>query len=102
MARVDAGPTTITIAWLSFTKPTRDGFGEGLIALGAADPRVVVLCADLTESTRVLGFKKAYPDRFVQLGVSEQSMASLAAGMALGGKIPFIASYAMFSPGRNW
>lgn len=83
-------------------KPTRDGYGEGLVEAGKKDPRVVVLCADLTESTRSLAFKKTFPDRFVQLGVSEQSMASIAAGMALAGKIPFISSYAMFSPGRNW
>jgi transketolase len=83
-------------------KPTRDGFGDALVELGKKDKRVVVFCADLTESTRVLAFKNAFPERFIQLGVSEQSMASLASGMALAGKIPFIASYAMFSPGRNW
>jgi len=83
-------------------KPTRDGFGEGLVEAGRRNKNVVVLCADLTESTRVLGFKQAFPERFIQLGVSEQSMASIAAGLALAGKIPFIASYAMFSPGRNW
>ncbi len=82
--------------------PTRDGYGTGLIEAGKRDKQVVVLCADLTESTRSLGFKQAYPDRFVQLGVSEQSMAAIAAGMALAGKIPFISSYACFSPGRNW
>ncbi len=82
--------------------PTRDGYGEGLVQAGAEDGRVVALCADLSESTRTLGFKKAFPERFVQLGVSEQSLASIAAGMALAGKIPFIASYACFSPGRNW
>lgn len=83
-------------------RPTRDGFGEGLIAAGKADENIVVLCADLTESTRVDGFKKAFPERFVQMGVSEQSLAAIAAGMALAGKTPFIASYACFSPGRNW
>ncbi|MBF8280496.1 MAG: 1-deoxy-D-xylulose-5-phosphate synthase, transketolase [Candidatus Magasanikbacteria bacterium] len=83
-------------------KPTRDGYGQGLIEAGRANPKVVVLCADLTESTRSLGFKKEFPDRFVQIGVSEQSMAVIAAGMALAGKIPFISSYAVFSPGRNW
>lgn len=83
-------------------RPTRDGFGEGLVLAGNADARVVVLCADLTESTRTEGFKNAYPERFVQMGVSEQSLAAIAAGMALAGKIPFIASYACFSPGRNW
>ena len=81
--------------------PTRNGYGDGLVLAGA-DPRVVVLCADLTESTRSLAFKQAFPDRFVQMGVSEQSMASIAAGMAMAGKIPFISSYACFSPGRNW
>jgi transketolase len=82
--------------------PTRNGFGEGLVQAGRRDKNVVVLCADLTESTRVLAFKEAFPDRFVQLGVSEQSMPSIAAGMAMAGKVPFIASYACFSPGRNW
>jgi transketolase len=83
-------------------RPTRDGFGEGLVLAGKADRNVVALCADLTESTRVLAFKNEFPERFVQLGVSEQSLASIAAGMAMAGKIPFIASYASFSPGRNW
>ncbi|TAL51243.1 transketolase family protein [Patescibacteria group bacterium] len=82
--------------------PTRDGFGEGLVEAGKGNKNIVVLCADLTESTRVLAFKQAYPDRFVQMGVSEQSMASIAAGMAMAGKMPFISSYACFSPGRNW
>lgn len=83
-------------------KPTRDGYGQGLVLAGEADKRVVVLCADLTESTRSLAFKQKFPNRFVQLGVAEQSMAAIAAGMAMGGKIPFISSYAVFSPGRNW
>ncbi|MFA5947183.1 MAG: transketolase C-terminal domain-containing protein [Patescibacteria group bacterium] len=82
--------------------PTRDGFGEGLVIAGKASPDVMVLCADLTESTRAQSFKLAFPDRFVQMGVSEQSLAAIAAGMALAGKIPFICSYACFSPGRNW
>lgn len=82
--------------------PTRNGYGEGLVEAGKKDKRVIVLCADLTESTRSLAFKETFPDRFVQLGVSEQSMASIAAGMAITGKIPFISSYACFSPGRNW
>lgn len=82
--------------------PTRDGFGDGLVEVGKTHDNVVVLCADLTESTRAEAFKKAYPERFIQLGVSEQSLAAIAAGMALQGKIPFIASYACFSPGRNW
>ena len=82
--------------------PTRNGYGEGLVEAGKADKSIVVLCADLTESTRSLAFKEAFPDRFVQMGVSEQSMASIAAGMAMAGKTPFISSYACFSPGRNW
>lgn len=83
-------------------KPTRDGYGEGVVEAGKRDPNVVVCCADLTESTRSLAFKNAFPERFVQFGVSEQSLAAIAAGMAMAGKVPFISSYAMFSPGRNW
>ncbi len=82
--------------------PTRNGYGDGLVEAGRLDKNVMVLCADLTESTRSLTFKQKFPDRFVQLGVSEQSMASIAAGMSLAGKVPFISSYACFSPGRNW
>ncbi len=83
-------------------KPTRQGYGEGLVEAGADDERVVVLCTDLTESTRSNLFKDAYPKRFVQMGISEQAMAGIAAGMAIAGKTPFISSYAAFSPGRNW
>lgn len=83
-------------------KPTRDGYGQGMVAAGEMNNNVVVICADLTESTRSLAFKKKFPDRFVQMGVAEQSMAAIAAGMAMAGKIPFISSYAAFSPGRNW
>jgi transketolase len=82
--------------------PNRDGFGEGIKAAGERDKRVVALCGDLTESTRMSVFAEAFPERFVQVGVAEQSMASVASGMAAMGKIPFMASYAMFSPGRNW
>lgn len=80
----------------------RTGFGEGLVRAGEADERVVVLSADLTESAQAEAFKKKFPERFVELGVAEQNMASVASGMAAKGKIPFITSYAMFSPGRNW
>lgn len=83
-------------------KPTRDGYGMGVIAAAEKDPNVVVVCADLTESTRNLDFKKKFPDRFIQVGVHEQFLAAGAAGLALGGKIPFITSYAMFCPGRAW
>lgn len=81
---------------------TRQGYGEGLVALGEEDERVVVLCADLTESTKSDLFKKQFPDRFIEVGVAEQSLATIAAGMANYGKVPFISSYAAFSPGRNW
>ncbi|MDO8424083.1 MAG: transketolase C-terminal domain-containing protein [bacterium] len=82
--------------------PIRKGFGEGLLAAGEKDMRVVVLCADLTESAQAIYFKEKFPNRFIELGVAEQNMASVASGLAAMGKIPFITSYAMFSPGRNW
>ena len=82
--------------------PSRNGYGEGLIEAGKRDERVVALAADLTESTRTLPFAEIFPNRFIQVGITEQNMASVASGMAAMGKIPFIASYAMFSPGRNW
>ncbi|MDO8481774.1 MAG: transketolase C-terminal domain-containing protein [bacterium] len=82
--------------------PTRDGFGKGSVEAGKADSRVVVISADLAESTRADKFQKAFPDRFIDIGVAEQNMATVAAGMAGYGKIPFITSYATFSPGRNW
>ena len=80
----------------------RDGYGEALKALGQKLPRVVALTADLSESTRTNLFAEAFPERFIQCGVAEQNMASVASGLAAMGKIPFIASYAMFSPGRSW
>jgi transketolase len=82
-------------------KPTRDGFGVGLAQAAEQDPRIVALCADLTESTRMEEFKKKFPDRFVEVGVAEQNLAALASGFAAFGKVPFITSYATFSPGRN-
>ena len=83
-------------------KPTRDGYGNGLVELGGQNPNVVVLCADLAESTRSLWFKEKYPERYIEMGVAEQNMAAIAAGLAVSGKIPFVSSYAVFSPGRNW
>lgn len=80
----------------------RDGFGKGVVRAGEKNPNVMVVCADLSESTRALWFKEKFPERFLQIGVAEQNMASVASGLAAVGKIPFIASYAMFSPGRNW
>lgn len=82
--------------------PTRNGYGEGLVLAGEKDERVVALCADLTESTRTQYFKDKFPDRFVEIGVAEQLLATVASGMANYGKIPFISSYAVFSPGRNY
>ena len=83
-------------------KPTRDGYGQGIVAAGEANPNVVVLCADLTESTRADAFRAKFPERFFDVGVAEQNLATIAAGLGVSGKIPFISSYATFSPGRNW
>ena len=82
--------------------PTRDGFGTGVVEAGKEDSRVVVLCADLALSTCSEAFQKEFPERFIEMGVAEQNMATVASGMAAAGKIPFIASYAVFSPGRNY
>ena len=82
--------------------PIREGYGKGLLEAGEKDEKVVALCADLTESTKTLFFAEKFPERFVQIGVAEQNLATVASGMAAMGKIPFITSYAMFSPGRNW
>lgn len=83
-------------------KATRVGYGEGLVELGEKNPNVVVLTADLSESTQTEEFEKKYPDRFFECGVAEQNMAAIAAGLGITGKIPFISSYATFSPGKNW
>ena len=82
--------------------PTRDGFGNGVVEAATHDPRIMVLCADLSESTRAQWFEKEFPDRFIEAGISEQNMAAVAAGLAAAGKVPFMASYAMFNGGRNW
>ena len=82
--------------------PIRQGFGEGLLMAGEKNLQVVGLCADLTESTKMNLFSEKFPNRFIQMGVAEQNLASVASGLAAMGKIPFISSYAMFSPGRNW
>lgn len=83
-------------------RPTRDGYGEGLVIAGEENPNVAVLCADLTESTRSEAFARKFPDRFFEVGVAEQNLAAIASGLGVSGKIPFISSYATFSPGRNW
>lgn len=82
--------------------PIRQGFGEGLLEAGEKDSHVVALCADLTDSTKISLFKEKFPERFFEVGITEQNMSGVASGMAAMGKIPFMASYAMFSPGRNW
>jgi transketolase len=82
--------------------PIRKGFGEGLLILGEENKDVVGLCADLTDSTYMNLFRKKFPERFVEIGVAEQNLATVASGMSAMGKIPFISSYATFSPGRNW
>lgn len=83
-------------------EPTRAGFGRGLKLAGEKDEKIVALCADLTESTQMHHFKEAFPERFVEIGVAEQNLVTVASGMARAGKIPFTSSYAAFSPGRNW
>jgi transketolase len=82
--------------------PSRDGFGEGLIIAAQENPNVVGLCADLTESTRMDEFKKKFPERYFEVGVAEQNLVTVGSGLAAVGKIPFVSSYATFSPGRNW
>ena len=83
-------------------RATRDGFGDAMLALGEHNMEVVALCADVTESVRLALFKKKYPERYIELGVAEQNMAVVAAGLANYGKVPFMTTYAVFSPGRNW
>jgi len=82
--------------------PIRHGFGEGLLVAGEKNLQIVGLSADLTESTKMNLFSEKFPNRFIQVGVAEQNLAAVASGLAAMGKIPFISSYAMFSPGRNW
>jgi transketolase len=83
-------------------EPIRFGFGRGLLEAGRRDDRVVALCADLTESTQMHLFRNEFPHRFIEVGVAEQNLVTVASGMARAGKIPFTSSYAAFSPGRNW
>ena len=83
-------------------EPTRKGFGRGLKKAGELDENVVAACADLTDSTQISLFKEAFPNRFIEIGVAEQNLVTVGAGLATMGKIPFVSSYAAFSPGRNW
>lgn len=84
------------------SEPIRKGFGRGLLEAGKRDANVVACCADLTDSTQMSLFKAEFPDRFVEIGVAEQNLVTVGAGLAAMGKIPFVSSYAAFSPGRNW
>jgi transketolase len=83
-------------------KPIRTGFGEGLLAAAQKDDQIVGLCADLTDSTKMKDFAEAFPERFIEIGVAEQNLVTVAAGMAALGKHPFASSYAAFCPGRDW
>jgi transketolase len=84
------------------SEPIRKGFGRGLKKAGELNENVVAACADLTDSTQMSMFKEAYPERFVEIGVAEQNLVTVGSGLAAMGKIPFVSSYAAFSPGRNW
>ena len=86
----------------SQTEPTRKGFGKGLKRAGEINDQVVAACADLTDSTQIGLFRDAFPERFVEIGIAEQNLVTVGAGLAAMGKIPFVSSYAAFSPGRNW
>ncbi len=83
-------------------EPIRKGFGRGLKTAGEKDESVVALCADLTGSTAINVFAEAFPDRFIEVGIAEQNLVTLGSGLAAMGKLPFVSSYAAFSPGRNW
>lgn len=83
-------------------RSTRDAYGDALLALAKTNKNIVVVSADLAESTRVQAFGKKYPGRFIEVGVAEQNMLGVAAGLALAGKTVFASSFAVFSPGRNW
>lgn len=84
------------------SEPIRAGFGRGLLEAGRLDPNVVALCADLVESTQMHLFAREFPERFIEVGVAEQNLVTVASGLAHMGRIPFTSSYAAFSPGRNW
>jgi transketolase len=84
------------------SEPIRKGFGKGLVISGEQNKEVVALCADLTESTQINLFAEKFPERFIEVGIAEQNLVTVASGMAHMGKIPFTSSYAAFSPGRNW
>ncbi len=98
----DRGRSSATFTEVAPQCSMRSGFGEGLIIAANTDKRVVALSADLAESTGILEFMKKFPDRYIEVGVAEQNLVTVASGLASSGKIPFVSSYAIFSPGRNW
>ena len=83
-------------------EPIRAGFGRGLVEAGKKNEAVVALCADLTDSTQISFFRDEFPERYIEMGIAEQNLVTVASGLARAGKIPFTSSYAAFSPGRNW
>lgn len=97
-----SGVSLVDILGKLAEEPIRKGFGRGLLAAGKLDANVVAACADLTDSTQMSLFKAEFPERFVEIGVAEQNLVTVGAGLAAMGKIPFVSSYAAFSPGRNW
>lgn len=84
------------------SEPIRKGFGRGLLEAGKRNDNVVAACADLTESTQMSLFAEQFPERYIEIGVAEQNLVTVGSGLAAAGKIPFVSSYAAFSPGRNW
>lgn len=96
------GMYLVDLAGSLVEEPIRKGFGRGLLAAGKQDVHVVAACADLTESTQMHLFKEEFPERFIEMGVAEQNLVTVGSGLAAMGKIPFVSSYAAFSPGRNW
>lgn len=100
MNRYPLDPRSVT-ADVTF-EPIRHGFGRGLVQAGRLDSRVIALCADLVESTQMHHFQNEFPERFIEVGVAEQNLVTVASGLARMGRIPFTSSYAAFSPGRNW
>lgn len=83
-------------------EPIRKGFGRGLLEAGKRNANVVGACADLTESVQMHLFREQFPERFIQVGIAEQNLVAVGAGLAAAGKVPFVSSYAAFNPGRNW
>ena len=95
-------PSLVPMTKSVVSEPIKKGFGRGLLAAGKLDVNVVAACADLTDSTQMSLFKAEFPERFIEIGVAEQNLVTVGSGLAAMGKVPFVSSYAAFSPGRNW